>query len=112
MMDDYLYQHFHSTPTNQIESLLDLLLLNDNDANLANGTPDADKFYQGFTVQHSVPFPLPVITLTHTPLADTMDQLQAYQIHATARPPVLPDRDDHDGHDFLLGERQRLRPLR
>jgi hypothetical protein len=88
MMDDYLYQHFHSTPANQIESCMDMMLLNDNDANLANGTPDAAKFHQGFTVQHGVPFPIPLIAITHNPLADTMDQLQAQQIHASAT--VLP----------------------
>jgi Fungalysin/Thermolysin Propeptide Motif len=88
MMDDYLYQHFHATPANQIESCMDMMLLNDNDANLANGTPDADKFYQGFTVQHGVPFPVPLIAIAHNPLKDTMDQVQNYQVHATAT--VLP----------------------
>ena len=84
MMDDYLYQHFHAGPQNEIESCMDMMLLNDNDANLANGTPDAGLFYQGFTVQHSVPFPIPLITINHNPLRDTMDQLQNYQVHATA----------------------------
>jgi hypothetical protein len=84
MMDDYLYQHFHAGPQNEIESCMDMMLLNDNDANLANGTPDAGLFHQGFTVQHSVPFPIPLITINHNPLRDTMDQLQNYQVHATA----------------------------
>lgn len=86
MIDDYLYKHFHATPNDQAEVLVDMMLLNDNDANLANGTPDADKFYQGFTVQHSVPFPIQLISITHAPIADTMDQVQAYQVHATASP--------------------------
>ena len=82
MMDDYLYQHFHATPANQIESCLDMMLLNDNDANITNGTPDALLFYQGFTVQHSVPFPIPLMMINHNALRDTMDQLQNYQVHA------------------------------
>lgn len=86
MMDEYLYQHFHGTPMNEIESMLEMLLLNDNDANLNNGTPDVDKFYQGFTVQHSVPFPIPFFTLSVDEINDTMDQIQNYQVHATAVP--------------------------
>jgi hypothetical protein len=69
---------------------MEMLLLNDNDANLANGTPDLGKFHQGFTIQHSVPFPIPLIAIAHNPLKDSMDQLQPYQIFVSSATPVLP----------------------
>jgi hypothetical protein len=101
MLDGYLYKHFHATPDDQVDVLVEWLLLNDTDANLANGTPDADKFYQGFTVQHSVPFPIPLMSIGHAPIADTMDQLQAYQIHATAAPSgVFPGATITSGQVF------------
>jgi hypothetical protein len=85
-MDEYLYQHFHGAPLDEVESCLEFLLLDDDDANVANGTPEASKFYQGFTVQHGIPFPIQVITITHATLKNTMDQLQPYQVHASGVP--------------------------
>ncbi len=83
-IDEYLYRHFHGSPQDEVESCLDLLVQDDNDANLVNGTPNVLKFYQGFTVQHGVPFPIALVAITHDPLNDTLDQLQNYQVHATA----------------------------
>ncbi|HYC76260.1 MAG TPA: hypothetical protein VEI02_01420, partial [Planctomycetota bacterium] len=81
--DEYLYQHFHGAPMTETESCLDFLVLNDDDANLANGTPDLPKFVQGFTVQHAVPFPMPLLQIAHAPLGHQCDQLQAVQVRAT-----------------------------
>lgn len=83
-MDEYLFQHFFGGAQSEPDALMDLLLLDDNDGNVTNGTPNLAKFYQGFTVQHGVPFPVPLITLTHTPLFDTLDQYQPYEVRATA----------------------------
>ena len=82
-MDAYLFQHFSGTPQDETESLMEMLLLDDNDANLANGTPNLAKFYQGFTTQHGVPFPLQLVSVQHQPLLDTMDQYQPYTVQAT-----------------------------
>jgi hypothetical protein len=80
-MDQYLYRHFVAAPQNEIQSVTDMLLLDDNDGNLANGTPNVAKFYQGFTVRHGVPFPVQLINIVHQPLHDTLDQFQPYQVH-------------------------------
>jgi|GEM_PF-5983538 len=83
-MDQYLFRHFVGAPQSEPDSLMEMLLLDDNDANLANGTPNLSKFYQGFTVQHAVPFPIPLVNITHTPLRDTLDQYQPYEVRAQA----------------------------
>ena len=108
MMDDYLYQHFHSTPANQIESCLDMMLLNDNDANITNGTPDAALFYQGFTVQHSVPFPIPIITINHNAAARHDGSAAELPGPRDRVGSAGPRRRDHDRHDLLLGQRRHL----
>ncbi len=83
-MDQYLFRHFIGAPQSETDALTDMLILDDNDANLANGTPNLSKFHQGFTVQHAVPFPLPLVNITHAPLHDTLDQYQPYEVRATA----------------------------
>lgn len=85
-MDEYLFQHFAGCPQSEPDALMDMLLLDDNDGNVANGTPNLAKFYQGFTTQHGVPFPLPLVSIAHTQLFDTLDQYQPYEVQATATP--------------------------
>lgn len=57
LVDTYLFQHFSAAPQDETIAVLEMLLLDDNDGNLANGTPNVLLFHQGFTVAHGVPFP-------------------------------------------------------
>ncbi|MAG57890.1 MAG: hypothetical protein CMJ83_16520 [Planctomycetes bacterium] len=84
LMDSYLFQSLSGAPQDEIAVVMEMLLLDDNDGNLANGTPNVSLFHQGFTIQHGVPFPLQLVTVGHQPLVDTLDQLQPYEIRATA----------------------------
>lgn len=82
--DEYLYQHFHGAPQTETESCLEMLLLDDTDADLTNGTPNVLKFLQGYTTQHGVPFPIELVNVSHAPLGDTADQFRNYEIRAAA----------------------------
>lgn len=83
-LDQYLYAHLHGAPLNETEAFLELLLLDDDDANVLNGTPNFLKFLQGFTTLHGVPCPIPTAIVSHFPLGATANQLHDYQIRATA----------------------------
>jgi hypothetical protein len=82
-VDEYLYQHFHGTPMNETESCLEMLLLDDDDSDLSDGTPNLAKFYSGFATSHAVPFPIPLISIAHVPLGDTADASRPYEVRAT-----------------------------
>jgi hypothetical protein len=81
-MDGYLYQHFHGAPMTETDACLEMLLLDDDDANVLNGTPNTAKFLQGFTVDHGVPFPIPTLQVAHLPLGDTAEGLYPYEVRA------------------------------
>lgn len=55
------------------EALLELLLLDDDDADLTNGTPNSDLFFRVFTLERNVPFPLPIDEISHEGLVSTRD---------------------------------------
>ena len=82
-LDQMLWRHLHGSPQSEPESLLDFLLQDDNNANLNDGTPNLMKFYQGFTVQHGVPFPIQGATITHLPVPNTYDQNAPVVVRAT-----------------------------
>jgi hypothetical protein len=84
IMDGYLYQHLHGAPLTETDACLDFLLLNDDDANVLNGTPDIAKFFYGFNTLHSIPFPLPPATVSHQPIVHNENQLHPYEVRATA----------------------------
>ena len=81
-MDAVFFQHLAGAPSDEVFALADMLLLDDNDGNLANGTPNDAYFHQAFTVMHGVPWPLQTVTLDHLPVGDTTDQVQDYEIVA------------------------------
>ncbi len=85
-LDTMLWQHLHGSPQSEPESILDFLVLDDTNANLNDGTPNLLKFYQGYTVQHAVPFPLAGATIAHTALPNTFDQLSPVFVRATVTP--------------------------
>lgn len=82
-MDTIMFRHLAAAPAGEITCLLDMLLLDDDDSNLSNGTPHHQWFYQGFTSMHNVPWPLQSIAIDHEPLLDTLNQHHDYEIHAT-----------------------------
>ena len=82
LCDQYLFQHFVGAPQNEIESALEFLLLDDNDADLTNGTPNLLLIYQGFETSHGVPFPLSLVNISVPVHADSRDQLSPYEIRA------------------------------
>lgn len=83
-VDAALYAHFHGTPATETESCLELLLLDDDDADLADGTPHLADYYDAFTTTHGVPFPVPPIRIEHATLGDTVDQWQPIRFDAEA----------------------------
>ncbi len=83
-VDAALYAHFHGTPETETESCLELLLLDDDDADLSDGTPHLADYYDAFTTAHGVPFPIPPIRIEHATLGDTADQWQPIHFRAEA----------------------------
>ena len=84
VVDEYLFRHFNGAPQDEIDSLMEFLLLDDNDGNLANGTPNVALLREGYTLRHGVPFPLQLVSIDHAPLGDTHDQHQGYTVRARA----------------------------
>jgi hypothetical protein len=82
LADTYFFQSLTGAPQNEIEILLEMLLLDDNDGNLTNGTPNLMRFYTGFTTQHGVPFPLPLVSVSVPIHANSRNQLHPYEIRA------------------------------
>ena len=80
------FRLLRAAPATFSQAALELLLLDDNDGNLANGSPNSDLVYQAFTTNHSIPFPLSPLTIVHRPIQNTQDQLQGYKIVCSVAP--------------------------
>ncbi len=78
--EERFYRHFAGTPLSFTLSILEMLLLDDDDGDVTNGTPNADLFFQGFTLGHGIPFPIPPVTIAPVPIQDSMDQYQSYRL--------------------------------
>jgi hypothetical protein len=81
-LEQMMLQSWFAVPLTETTVCLEMLLQDDDDGNLANGTPNADLFYASFALAHGIPFPIPPVTFTHLPIGDTVDQYQNYRIRS------------------------------
>lgn len=79
----------NAAPQDESSWALEALLLDDNDGNLANGTPHVAAFYNGFTVAHGIPFPLAPVDILHTPVKNNQGPYP-YEVRARAVPVFQP----------------------
>ena len=70
--DQLFLAHLAAGPFDEQESLLELLLLDDNDANLLNGTTHGNQIQNHFTAVRGIPFPIERVEIDHRGLLPTL----------------------------------------
>ncbi len=72
---------FGNTGYDQDDQAMDYFVINDDDGNLANGTPDYVEIREGAR-NHSFPYPV-LLTIAHAALTNTSDEVNPYPVVAT-----------------------------